>query len=108
MSVAFRREGDDEHKEPRFELPIPPGPNLVTASGLAQIEAHVAELEALAKPSEEQRRDLRYWRRRLATAQLARSTAQRRGRRSPLRASSCWRRSRADRTAGDVSPAPSP
>lgn len=23
MSVAFRREGDDEHMEPKFELPIP-------------------------------------------------------------------------------------
>ena len=34
MSVAFRRESDEEHKEPRFELPIPPGPNLVTAAGL--------------------------------------------------------------------------
>ena len=35
MSVAFRREGDDEHLEPKFELPIPPGPNRVTARGLA-------------------------------------------------------------------------
>ena len=25
MSVAFRRESDDEHMEPKFELPIPPG-----------------------------------------------------------------------------------
>ncbi len=33
MSVAFRRESDEEHKEPRFELPIPPGPNLVTERG---------------------------------------------------------------------------
>jgi len=33
MSVAFRRESDEEHKEPRFELPIPPGPNLVTRRG---------------------------------------------------------------------------
>ena len=37
MSVAFRRESDEEHKEPRFELPIPPGPNLVTAAGLATV-----------------------------------------------------------------------
>jgi hypothetical protein len=71
MSVAFRRDGDDEHKEPRFELPIPPGPNLVTARGLAQIEARVAELEALDAPADEQKRDLRYWRQRLATAQLS-------------------------------------
>ena len=29
MSVAFRRDSDEEHKEPRFELPIPVGPNLL-------------------------------------------------------------------------------
>jgi len=73
VSVAFRRESDDEHKEPRFELPIPPGPNLVTERGLALIEARVAELEAQdgAPAGEEKARDLRYWRQRLATAQLA-------------------------------------
>ncbi len=48
MSVAFRRESDDEHLEPRFELPIPAGPNLVTAAGPALIAARVAELEAAA------------------------------------------------------------
>ena len=36
MSVAFRRESDEEHKEPKFEIPIPVGPNLVTAAGLRQ------------------------------------------------------------------------
>src|SRR4029079_14786816 len=46
MSVAFLRESDEEHKEPRFELPIPPGPSLVTPRGLALIEAKVGELEA--------------------------------------------------------------
>jgi transcription elongation GreA/GreB family factor len=77
MSVAFRRESDDEHKEPRFELPIPPGPNLVTAAGLAQAQEKVAALEArVAAGGEESvlapvRRDLRYWRTRLATAELA-------------------------------------
>ena len=71
MSVAFRRESDEEHKEPRFELPIPAGPNLVTARGLASIEARVAELEAATAPDEAAKRDLRYWRTRLATAQLA-------------------------------------
>lgn len=74
MSVAFRRDGDDEHKEPRFELPIPPGPNLVTARGLALIAARVEALEAASSPEEateaERLRDLRYWRTRLATAQL--------------------------------------
>jgi transcription elongation GreA/GreB family factor len=77
LSVAFRRDSDEEHKEPRFELPIPVGPNLVTANGLAQIEARVAALEALvAGEADEARlepakRELRYWRTRLATARLA-------------------------------------
>ncbi|WP_419826037.1 GreA/GreB family elongation factor [Sphingomonas sp.] len=71
MSVAFRRESDEEHKEPRFELPIPPGPNLVRPSGLALIEEKVASLEAVATRDEEQARALRYWRTRLATAQVA-------------------------------------
>lgn len=76
MSVAFRRESDDEHLEPKYELPIPPGPNLVTERGLAQIEARVAELEAqLAQPMDEEarkkvQRDARYWLNRRATAQL--------------------------------------
>ena len=39
MSVAFRRDSDEEHLEPKFELPIPSGPNLVTARGLALIGA---------------------------------------------------------------------
>ena len=77
MSVAFRRESDEEHLEPRFELPVPPGPNFVTAAGLQAIEARVAELEAaaLATTDEEQakpiKRDLRYWRQRQSSAQLA-------------------------------------
>ena len=76
MSVAFRRESDEEHKEPRFELPIPPGPNLVTARGLAQIGEQIATFEAAieAAADDEARtaaeRDLRYWRTRLATAEL--------------------------------------
>lgn len=77
MSVAFRRESDEEHKEPRFELPIPLGPNLVTAAGLKQAETRVAELEAAiaaeadADRLAQQQRDLRYWRTRLATAEPA-------------------------------------
>ncbi len=76
MSVAFRRESDEEHLEPKFELPIPPGANLVTSRGLALIEARNAELEdAIAAATPEQlpalQRDQRYWRTRLATAQLA-------------------------------------
>jgi transcription elongation GreA/GreB family factor len=77
MSVAFRRESDEEHLEPKFELPIPPGPNLVTARGLRLIEEKVAGLDArLSEPlSDEERkavlRDARYWRARATSAQLA-------------------------------------
>lgn len=76
MSVAFRRESDEEHLEPRFELPIPPGPNLVTARGLALIEEKVSALEAAiaavpdAEAEKALRRDLRYWHTRRATAML--------------------------------------
>jgi transcription elongation GreA/GreB family factor len=76
MSVAFRRESDEEHLEPKFEIPLPPGPNLVTARGLALIHAKVAALEAelLALTDEAERkraeRALRYWHTRAATAQL--------------------------------------
>jgi transcription elongation GreA/GreB family factor len=74
MSVAFRRESDEEHLEPKFELPIPPGPNFVTPAGLAQIEARVGELEVAvaAGGTEEElkavKRDLRYWRQRQSSA----------------------------------------
>jgi transcription elongation GreA/GreB family factor len=77
VSVAFRRESDEEHLEPKFELPIPPGPNLVTSRGLRLIEEKAAALEArLAEElTEEERkrvlRDARYWRARAASAQLA-------------------------------------
>jgi len=76
MSVAFRHEGDEEHLEPKFEIPIPPGPNLVTARGLAQIDERVTALEArLTEGGEEARitatkRELRYWQTRQITAEL--------------------------------------
>jgi transcription elongation GreA/GreB family factor len=75
MSVAFRREGDEEHKEPRFELPLPSGPNLVTARGDALIDERIAALEgeiatASGEEAEPLRRSLRYWRTRRATAVL--------------------------------------
>lgn len=76
MSVAFRRESDEEHLEPKFELPLPPGPNPVTARGYALIEAKVVALEAAvqAEANEEARkgivRELRYWRSRLASAEI--------------------------------------
>ena len=74
MSVAFRRESDEEHKEPRFERTIPTGPNYVTPRGLTLIADRIAELEAmLAIASEEVERegiarDLRYWQTRQVTA----------------------------------------
>lgn len=77
MSVAFRRESDEEHKEPKFELPLPAGPNMVTARGLKLIEAKVAALEAaIAAGGEEEaleglKRELRYWNTRRTTAQIA-------------------------------------
>lgn len=76
VSVAFRRESDDEHLEPSFELPIPRGPNFVTARGLRQIEQRVIELErAIASADDDDtrkalRRDHRYWSTRQSTAQL--------------------------------------
>jgi transcription elongation GreA/GreB family factor len=76
MSVAFRRDGDEEHLEPTFELPIPLGPNLVTARGLAQIQAKLVALETLVQGLEDDaavklaRRELRYWSTRQATARL--------------------------------------
>lgn len=76
MSVAFRREGDDEHLEPKFELPIPPGPNRVTARGLALIAERLAALDAeLAGLTDEDaikavQRQRRYWLTRHATAEV--------------------------------------
>jgi transcription elongation GreA/GreB family factor len=77
MSVAFRRESDEEHLEPKFEQPIAPGPNLVTARGLRLLGERVTEIEAAvaAETDEEARklllRDLRYWHTRQTTAELA-------------------------------------
>ena len=77
MSVAFRRESDEEHLEPKFELPIPAGPNLVTTRGLALIAERIAEIEArIAKSNDEAaktalQRDLRYWKTRQITAEVA-------------------------------------
>lgn len=77
MSVAFRRDGDEEHLEPKFELPIPSGPNLVTARGRKLIDDRVthfeAEVAALGTGTELDRakRDLRYWQTRQVTAEMA-------------------------------------
>jgi transcription elongation GreA/GreB family factor len=77
MSVAFRRESDEEHLEPKFELPIPPGPNLVTERGYELIKARHDAIEAQLETtlSEDERkavlRDARYWRHQLTSAQIA-------------------------------------
>lgn len=76
MSVAFRRESDEEHLEPIFEIPLPPGPNWVTARGLRLTREKVEALEAVAtegmaeEEAKKLKRELRYWRTRLATAEL--------------------------------------
>ena len=77
MSVAFRRESDEEHKEPKFELPLPPGPNLVTARGLALMDTKVTALETEIEAEADDvarevlKRELRYWNTRQTTAILA-------------------------------------
>lgn len=84
MSVAFTREEDLEATAADLpDRPVSPHPNLVTASGLAQIERELAEAKAAyaaaqAKGSIEAdrtamaraTRDLRYWSARRSNAQL--------------------------------------
>ena len=77
MSVAFRRDSDEEHLEPKFEVPIPPGPNLVTARGLTLISERIAALQSQLEVATDEavvgglQRDLSYWTARQITAQLA-------------------------------------
>lgn len=76
MSVAFRRESDDEHKEPEFELPIAVGPNWVTPRGLRLLGTEVARIEGeIAGTTDEEarkklQRRLRYFHTRQATAEV--------------------------------------
>jgi transcription elongation GreA/GreB family factor len=77
MSRAFVKE-DDDAVEDMPERPVSAAPNLVTAEGLAAIEAEIAELNAeLAEAGADDRaararigRDLRYWTARRGSAQL--------------------------------------
>jgi len=78
MSRAFVKELEDAAEE-LPERPISPHPNLVTAEGLAHIEAEVTRLQrehAAARAASDRTalartaRDLRYWTARRATAQL--------------------------------------
>ena len=78
MSRAFVSEEAEEARAALLpERPVSPHPNLVTPSGLSQIEAALASLRlalAEAEPDDEARprllRDLRYWQARRMTAQL--------------------------------------
>ena len=84
MAVAFTREEDYEARAADLpDRPISPHPNLVTASGLAAIEAELAAARAADAAAQAEggisgdrtamaraTRDLRYWSSRRGTAQL--------------------------------------
>ena len=84
MSVAFTRETDLESQAADLpDRPISPHPNLVTASGLAAIDAQLAAARAAHASAQANSeiavdrtamaravRDLRYWSSRRASAQL--------------------------------------
>jgi transcription elongation GreA/GreB family factor len=81
MSRAFVKE-DDDAVEDLPDRPVSTAPNLVTAEGLAAIDAEIARLDselAVAGDDRNDRariaRDLRYWASRRSTAQLAPSPA---------------------------------
>lgn len=89
MSVAFTREEDLEATAADLpDRPVSPHPNLVTASGLAAIEAALAEARAAYTAAQSSgsieadrtamaraTRDLRYWSARRANAQLVETEA---------------------------------
>jgi transcription elongation GreA/GreB family factor len=74
MSRAFVKETAESAPPP--ERMVDEGPNLVTPEGLAQIEAHIARIEASMKTEtnillrETLARDLRYWEIRKSTAEV--------------------------------------
>src|ERR1700745_3552937 len=84
MAVAFTREEDYEARAADLpDRPISPHPNLVTASGLAALEAELAAARAAYAAAQAEggisadrtamaraTRDLRYWSSRRASAQL--------------------------------------
>lgn len=89
MAVAFTREEDYEAQAADLpDRPISPHANLVTASGLAAIEAELAAARAAYSAAQAEggvaadrtamaraTRDLRYWSARRATAQLTETDA---------------------------------
>ncbi len=90
MAVAFTREEDYESQAADLpDRPISAQPNLVTASGLAAIEAELASARAAYSAAQVEggvsadrtamaraTRDLRYWSARRASAQLTEPQAQ--------------------------------
>jgi transcription elongation GreA/GreB family factor len=79
VSRAFVKEDDTGGIEPLPDRPISPHPNLVTPRGLADIDAHLTELQhrhAMMTKAEDRpalaaiARDLRYWNARRASAQV--------------------------------------
>ena len=74
MSRAFVKETAESAAPP--ERMVDEGPNLVTPEGLAQIDAHIARIEASMKTEanvllrETLARDLRYWDIRKSTAEV--------------------------------------
>ncbi|WP_397402974.1 transcription elongation factor GreA [Phenylobacterium sp.] len=84
MAVAFTREEDYEAQAANLpDRPVSPHPNLVTATGLAAIEAELAQARAAYAAAQADggisadrtamaraTRDLRYWSSRRASAQL--------------------------------------
>jgi len=81
MSRAFTRESDnDDALADIGERPVSPHRNLVTATGLAAIEAELADLRTRLAVAEQEAdraaiaslsRDLRYWRARRESAELS-------------------------------------
>ena len=75
MSRAFVKETAESAAPP--ERMVDEGPNLVTPEGLAQIDSHIARIEAAMKSEsnvllrETLARDLRYWEIRKSTAEVA-------------------------------------
>ena len=75
MSRAFVKESSESARPP--ERMVDEGPNPVTLDGMAQIDAHVARIEASLKTEtnvllrETLERDLRYWTVRKASAEIA-------------------------------------
>jgi transcription elongation GreA/GreB family factor len=79
MSRAFVKETAESAPPP--ERMVDDGPNLVTPEGLAQIEAHIARIEASMTTEanvllrETLARDLRYWEIRKASAEVVPASA---------------------------------